>query len=293
MPPKWAGLLRSESSTDRLRGVRLLANEGGPAELGYLAELRRDETDSWVQRAMDHLISTWQGQRFVEDLLEREIGPEIVEAKAGEIQTLTRRFVHEVAHLCGRIEARAMSDIGVAEYSTSKTRQAVSRLQDFLAVVRELHEAAEPASLAEFNLSDCVRNAAALCDPEKDEIIFARDDSVTVTGDERHLRIALANVVRNALDESRELGNAVTLSWDKTDRGYWISVIDGGKGLPLGFSHFFEPNVTSKSTEHHFGWGLTIAKQALDVLGASIRYAPGATGGAVCYISYEEEPNRG
>lgn len=288
MARPWDALLRSDNLDERLRGVELLAEGGSTLDADYLAGLRRSEENSWVQRAMDQLLRNWRGQEPQTDGLPNlEIAPEVVEAKAGEIQSLAKTFVHEVSHLCGRIELRAMSEIGADVYAGSKTRQAMQRLQEFLDVIRELHEAAEPTSFHEFNLTDCVLRAAAFCDPDADDVVYTRDDSVTVVGDERHLRIALVNIIRNALYESRLKGGTVTIAWDNTDHGYWVSVMDQGNGLPPGFSKMFEPNVTTKSTERHFGWGLTIARQALEVLGAKIRFTPGATGGTVCYVSFE------
>ena len=103
------------------------------------------------------------------------------------------------------------------------------------------------------------------------------------------LTAALSNGVRNAGDavvgahsDERHL---IVVNWGETDVDYWVAVMDRGSGLvgPVGLA--FEIGKTTK--EGHNGFGLPIAKQAVETLGGSCTLQALPEGGAHFEIRWE------
>jgi signal transduction histidine kinase len=63
-----------------------------------------------------------------------------------------------------------------------------------------------------------------------------------------------------------------------TDKDYWISILDDGIGLSDAPKNMFEVGKTSK--KEHPGFGLAIAKQAMDTLDGTLSLAPYSGRGA-------------
>jgi signal transduction histidine kinase len=94
---------------------------------------------------------------------------------------------------------------------------------------------------------------------------------VTVRADERLLRSAVSNLVRNAIKFSRP-GTAVRVTAKSGEGHVTIEVLDGCGGLPPGsVERLFNPFVQAGADRTGFGLGLAIAKQVTDAHGGSLR----------------------
>jgi len=165
--PKWESQIHSSSSRERLAGVRWVGENGDQANVATLRLMRLNEPDTWVQRAIDRVIQSSNGEGYGV-LKETWDAPSVGSqrsARAIEIQRISRVFVHEVAHLTGAATSAALRELG-AHYSDSDTAQALDRLSEFLGVLEQLHDAASSPIISEFDLSDCVRRSAAQVEHE-------------------------------------------------------------------------------------------------------------------------------
>jgi signal transduction histidine kinase len=97
------------------------------------------------------------------------------------------------------------------------------------------------------------------------------DNDERIDVDERLLRSALGNVLRNAVKYSSS-GKVVKVRGRVTDGRLIIEVEDGCGGLEPGkVEEAFAPFVRLDIRQSGFGLGLAIAKQAIDAHGGSIR----------------------
>jgi PAS domain S-box-containing protein len=104
------------------------------------------------------------------------------------------------------------------------------------------------------------------------------DDGLVVSVDERQMRDALGNVVRNAIEAMAGHGT-LKLSAHADDEGTIIGVEDSGPGLTrASIAQLFEPLVTSKPLG--LGLGLSTARALVENQGGTIRYATQRGSGA-------------
>lgn len=285
-------LLRSERPAERLRGARVLAASGQPSMLTAVRELRSRETDSWVRSALDRLIGKWQrqGAAIEEGQIWISVPADsaLEDVRAEAIQSVTRVLVHEIRSLLRSITEAAMVDVGPG-YGESETGRTIKRLREFLATVHQLHDAAASPRAREFDLADAIGAVIADCGYGSDQVLATRADPLITAGDADLLRLALANIVRNAVEASEETLAKVVVTCGATDTEAWVVVLDDGVGLPSGFEGAFKPGETSKSKAEHFGWGLTIAQRAVDSIGGELRLSPREAGGTACEIRWPLE----
>lgn len=111
----------------------------------------------------------------------------------------------------------------------------------------------------------------------------ALPEHAPVRGDFRRLVQALTNLVTNAAKFSPR-GSEVRISFEKTERGFRVSVVDRGPGVPPEFRdrifrRFSRARATESGRVEGAGLGLSIVKDIVEGLGGS--------------IGYESEPGRG
>ena len=99
------------------------------------------------------------------------------------------------------------------------------------------------------------------------------------------MKLALTNVLLNAIQACEDTGGRVTVNWGTTDRDSWITVWDEGSGLKQGYDASTKPGTTTKPG--HFGWGLTIVLRALASMGSGqFDLRPRSQGGAVAELRW-------
>jgi signal transduction histidine kinase len=107
-----------------------------------------------------------------------------------------------------------------------------------------------------------------------------------LSGDESLLTSALVNLVKNAVQVSKE-GQVVTLSGQRADGRYVIEVRDRGPGIPEATAQrIFEPFFTTR--EKGTGLGLPLAKKLVEAHGGTLSVSSRA-GETVFRISLPEE----
>ncbi|TBT82771.1 HAMP domain-containing histidine kinase [Propioniciclava sinopodophylli] len=281
--------LRSTRAGERLKGVRLLAEVGDATLLPEIRALARNESDSWVLRALEDMSRRWRdetgslerGETWI-SIAENE---DLEDARAEAISVVTRVLVHESRGLLMRIDDSAREELA-DHFESSETARAIDRMRAFLRVVHQLHDAAASPRNREFDLGDFLASGARDAGYGENEVLTARNEPVIVFGDPDLLELAYVNVIRNAVEASEGSGRKVVCTCGHTDSDVWITVLDEGIGLPTGFSGAAEPGQTTKSKTNHFGWGLTIAQRAIHSLGGSLTLRPRDGGGTACEIRW-------
>ena len=114
------------------------------------------------------------------------------------------------------------------------------------------------------------------------EVSLQGPKPMVITSDRTLLRLTISNGMRNAVEAvtgapGRE-PHPIIVIWGETDVDCWVVVLDRGPGLVgLAESAFGIGQTTKRG---HSGFGLTIARQAIETLGGTCTLRPIAEGGA-------------
>ena len=232
------------------------------------------------------------GERLVED--PAQLAQDV---KAQTTQELTAMVTHELAPLLGSLRQAAADEI-TGDFEKSRTfRSNRGVLASLHRALKALHEASGVPKVSDFSLSDLVLDVTKAVQADardrgvsEIEVTPARVDAVSASGDRDLLRLALLNIVRNALEASDPKlagsGLPVVINWGVTDRDSWIAVIDRGVGLPDGSSRMTEPGVTTKAKGFHMGMGLAVALMALENMDGILTHRPHKEGGVVAEMRW-------
>ena len=103
-----------------------------------------------------------------------------------------------------------------------------------------------------------------------------------ITSDPDVLRLAIVNGLRNAVEAVGGLSgpepHSVVVTWGQTDVDYWVAVRDRGPGLVGPEESAFGIGKTTK--RGHRGFGLAIARKAIETLDGACTLQPADGGGA-------------
>ncbi len=110
-----------------------------------------------------------------------------------------------------------------------------------------------------------------------------------VTSDRALLRLAVSNGIRNAVEAVTgapgDEPHPIIVAWGATDVDYWVTVLDRGPGVVGPAESAFGIGKTTK--KGHSGFGLTIARQAIETLGGMCTLQPVTEGGARFELRWE------
>ncbi len=260
--------LQAGSAMTRLQAARALFAEAEPSDLELLDRALATENDAYVQRALARVCLQLRnelpdtepatGDLLIDSVIREEIRTQVVEE-------VSKVISHEMESTVGFLNVHARQDIG-AEYESSDTHDDIQRMIDFLGVLDRLNSAATPPVYQELELGDIVARSLREAHVPTERTLLGTTESVVVQGDPKLLKLAVTNVLLNALEACEETGGRVTVNWGTTDRDSWVAVLDEGSGLQQGYDRSAKPGTTTK--QGHFGWGLTIVRRALASMGS-------------------------
>ena len=131
----------------------------------------------------------------------------------------------------------------------------------------------QPLHLEEVRLTDLIADCAT-----EFNVVVDADPSLTIRADERMLRLALLNLMRNGAEADPD--GSVSVSAAREDGTVVIQVQDTGPGIsPADLQKIFIPFFTTKAQGH--GIGLALTHRIITQHGGTLTAANGPEGGAV------------
>ena len=268
--------LSSSSAHDRLKAARFLARNSNSADLPALRAALRDETVSYVRTGLQLAIKRASssapptadntGEEF-------EIPPDVRAQIRNEVtEEITGQILHEIASPVGLIASAAAREI--PDYGQSRTRKHVDNLKRVFEAIEQLKSAAAVPRPEEFDLAELLGEIES-------EIVGA--DTVEVS------QYAVSNGLRNAVEavtgRPGPEPHPIVVIWGETDVDYWVAILDRGPGVTGLAESAFGIGKTTK--QGHSGFGLAIARQAIETLGGACTLQPATEGGARFEIRWE------
>ncbi len=255
------------------------------SDLLALRKARQTETVSYVKTSLDlgigrlsNLPSPTQpdptDEYEVPEELKRQIRSQAVEWIAGLL-------LHEIASPIGLAKRSASREI--PDYENSKTKRLFESVQRTFEAIEQLKGAAAVPKPELFDLAELLSNIVA------EETAAGRDFGASfigprplmITSDPALVRLAVCNGIRNSLEAVGAANpiepHPIIITWGQTDVDYWVAVLDRGVGVVGPVEAAFEIGKSTK--QGHSGFGLAIARQAIETLGGTVRLEPGADGG--------------
>lgn len=219
---------------------------------------------------------------------------------------LAHEFKNAVATLHGYVQLMQSSELdvrasGAASSLLNEVRNLSDMVTSFLNFARP-----QPLQLDEVSvsalISDCADELRPLFEERQIQLMFTgtaesapgngeastqKNDSLVLRADERMLRQALLNLMRNAAEAiprdkiERCVEVAVACERDQTGRDWAvIEIKDTGEGIPASdLQRIFIPFFTTKATGH--GVGLALAHRVITQHGGTLSAANRGSGGAV------------
>jgi signal transduction histidine kinase len=286
-------LLKSGSPHDRLRGARFFARNARTRDASVLNRFRSQETDTYVLRTLALAITRSDPQPLL-NVGEADSAELIVEqnrrARIEAVEWIAGLLLHEIASPIGLIEEAASRE--VPNYRTSALRTRIEHLQKVFEGIEHLKNASSSPNIKSFDISSWLEGlvseeqlAARL------PIAYQGAKPCLVDADPRLLRFAVCNGVKNAVEAMEGyVGDEVhplIITWGVSDSDSWIVIRDRGPGIAGPPQLAFE---IGKSTKNgHSGFGLAIARQAMESMEGTVTLQPGRDTGAVYELRW---PNR-
>jgi signal transduction histidine kinase len=288
--------LFSNSSHARFMAAHELSKVAKPEDLPLLLRARQVENDAFVLKRLEAAIAmcgqidaNCELEAFDTEDLDMDSS---VRDRARATEWIAGMLLHEIGSKLGLVALAASGE--VPEYEKSKTSRYVKNLQAIFDAIEQLKSATIQPHLEQFDLFELIEEIVYLeKDRESAEVSLVGPRPFVIMSGKHLLRLALSNGIRNALEavsepaqaEQTENDTLIVVTWGTTDIENWISVIDHGPGL-AGFPHSsFEIGKTTKG--NHPGFGLAIARQALETLGGEVSLNPSPAGGAKYEIRWK------
>lgn len=270
--------LSSPSVRLRLDAARFLVRRASPDDADVLRSVLSGETVAWVRSALERALaraeradSAASANVFIED----DALAESMHAEA--VVEVTGELLHELEPLLGMLRVRLGAEW--SQFESSKSAQALDRLEMLMEAIRELNTASRIPTLESIELAQLFTELAEEFRTDDADLIAISGPEVTVQSSRGLLETMIRNALRNAMEASVKSATLPVLTWGAVGDGFFIAVLDSGVGPPAGLDRAFEVGRSTK--EGHLGMGLAIADRAASALGgdATLRRRP--EGGAV------------
>ena len=270
-----------------------MARNSDPADIQLLRKALRDEKVSYVRTNLNLAIKriAKSTSRVASDPVEEfEVPPDIrMQIKNEAIEQITGQILHEIASPVGLLAASATREI--PNFEGSKTKVYIENLQRVFQAIEQLKGASTVPKPREFDLAGLMADiATTVVGDQTVDVSLLGTKPFIITSDQALLNFALANGIRNAVEANAALcsdePHPITITWGETDVDYWAAVLDRGIGIVGPILSAFDIGTTTKVG--HSGFGLAIARQAVETLGGSCTLQPVADGGTHFEIRWEK-----
>lgn len=279
--------LKASSAHVRGQAARVLGDVGRRGDLTRLHKAQREETVTYVNYALQETIRRLAREQAPEpstdeaDVVSDDVRKQIY-GKA--MEWITGFLLHEISSPIGLVRLAAKRELGERweDSDTQKHLETVARVFDAIEVLKNAASVPHPQ---EFDLSALVNEQLDSYKPEVREWISTIGSRpFIIKSDPSLVRMVVVNGIRNAV-EAQQAASAqpnphdVTISWGDTEVDYWLAVVDHGAGLTGPIETAFE--VGNSTKKDHIGFGLAIARQAVETMIGSLTLEPAKHGGAL------------
>ena len=279
--------LKASSAHVRGQAARVLGDVGRRGDLTRLHKAQREETVTYVNYALQETIRRLAREQAPEpstdeaDVVSDDVRKQIY-GKA--MEWITGFLLHEISSPIGLVRLAAKRELGERweDSDTQKHLETVARVFDAIEVLKNAASVPHPQ---EFDLSALVNEQLDSYNPEVREWISTIGSRpFIIKSDPSLVRMVVVNGIRNAV-EAQQAASAkpnphdVTISWGDTEVDYWLAVVDHGAGLTGPIETAFE--VGNSTKKDHIGFGLAIARQAVETMIGSLTLEPAKHGGAL------------
>lgn len=276
-------------STDaefRLRSARFFALNAHGGDRRRLRAALKKETVPWIKRALERALQR-AGSTAVDEpaasLVYADPPPQLIaELRAKAIDEVAGTIIHELSTLVASLKLAAPRD--VERYQGSRTETLVNSLASLVTGIRNLKAAASRATFVQCDLAKECRDACALYPDRADWFRFAGKAPFLVEIDPDLLKLALTNIIRNAVEAvsalPADVDQVITLNWGRAGHEHWLAVLDTGMGFELEPSALIDFGQSTKNKEEHIGFGLATAKQAMQAMEGDVYPGNATDGGA-------------
>jgi signal transduction histidine kinase len=268
--------LSSRSPEERIEAAEFFTKYGTPDDVELVSRAVRAEDVPWVRERLRAALE-WVDQ-LARKTLDIEGSADSVDAPLdveGALYAATSLLLHEIEPVLGYIRLDASKEI--PHFPASQTAKSIDHLTSILDAISTLRKAAAPPDWTEFDLAEVIKS----CQPRGAEntVLFAGPSPFLVVGDPHLLQRAVENGLRNAVEACSNIADAkVVVNWGFGPGTVWCSIIDDGVGFTGSVQGAFRMGRTTKSG--HIGWGLPIAKRAMESLGGTVELARVSTRGS-------------
>lgn len=284
--------LLSDSAHSRLGAARFLARTSEPRDLPVLQERLRNETVTYVRQGLETAINRVSKSVLAAkpaDVGEYEVPSDVLARLRNEVTAeIAGLILHEIASSVGLVALSAARE--VPDFERSKTKYFVEKLKRVFVAIENLKCAAAVPKPEEFDLAHLVHELASdELDGVPFEISVQGPKPFIINSDRALLALAISNGLRNAIEAAAKTCDAphpVIVAWGNTDVDYWVSILDCGPGIAGPTEAAFGIGKTTK--KGHTGFGLAIARQAVETLGGKCTLQHATEGGAKFEIRWEK-----
>ncbi len=279
--------LKAPSAHLRGQAARVLGDVGRKTDLPRIRMARREETVTYVNYALQETIRRLAHEHAPEpsadeaDVVSDDVRKQIY-GKA--MEWITGFLLHEISSPIGLVRLAAKRELG-EQWEGSGTRKHLESVTRVFDAIERLKNAASVPRPEEFDLSALVDELLDAYTPEvRTWISTIGSRPFLIKSDPSLVRMVVANGIRNAVEAQQAASDqpnahAVTISWGDSDVDYWLAVLDHGVGLTGPIETAFE--IGNSTKKDHIGFGLAIARQAVETMIGSLVLEPSKHGGAL------------
>ncbi|WP_081255183.1 ATP-binding protein [Pseudomonas putida] len=272
------------TSHSRFTALGVLERVALPTDIELLMKLQTTEADLYVKKRIERVVSKLHKNLPEKTEVDDDIVPAEVKRKvrADAIEWVAGLLLHEIGSKLGLLASEISQDVPNFESSNSMRR--IEQLQDTFDGIEQLKKATSSPKPIEMDLSEFIRDSVEVERIGRDvEASYVGISPLIIFCDRGLLGLALCNGIKNAMEAAMSVRSEVrapmiVVSWGQTDKDNWITIIDNGPGLPSSSARSFVLGESSKSG--HLGFGLGIARQAIETLHGSVELRNSGADGA-------------
>lgn len=286
--------LRAKTTHERGQAARALAAIAIREDLPRIRLAYQRETVAYVRTALQDVLEKLTHVDFAQAEPAADDADVSKEARqqiySEAVAWVTGFLLHEISTPIGLATLAASREIGEA-WEGSRTQRHLDNVKRIFGAIELLKDAAGVPHPQEFDLAALLADFVSTELPDAEGLIsLIGPKPFLMKSDPALVRLAVANGIRNAVEAVAQIAepppqHPIVINWEGTDRDYWVSVLDKGIGIIGPVEAAFEAGKSTKMD--HSGFGLAIARQAVETLGGTVSLQVASGGGALYEVRWK------